>query len=41
MESQKSRVVWVRAKAPSSEGLLNSAGSLRKMVEAGLRELTG
>ena len=41
MESQKSRVVWVRTKAPSPEGLLNSTGILRKMVEAGLQELTG
>ncbi len=41
MKSHKSRVVWVRTKAPSPEGLLNSTGILRKMVEAGLQELTG
>jgi uncharacterized protein (DUF362 family) len=41
MTSSRSKVVWVRAEAPSPEGLLNSTGVLRKMVEAGLKELTG
>lgn len=41
MTNHKSRVVLVRTKAPSPEGLLNSTGILRKMVEAGLQELTG
>ena len=41
MTSHKSRVVWVRTKAPSPKGLLKAPGILQKMVETGLQELTG
>jgi uncharacterized protein (DUF362 family) len=41
MTDRKSRVVLVRTKAPSPEGLLHSTAVLQEMVEAGLKELTG
>jgi uncharacterized protein (DUF362 family) len=41
MTREKSRVVWIKAKAASLQTLLDSAEALQKMVEAGLKELTG
>ncbi len=41
MGREKSRVVLVKAKGASREKLMASTGTLRRMVEAGLKELTG
>jgi uncharacterized protein (DUF362 family) len=41
MNREKSRVVWVRASDASPERLKKSPTALRKMLEAGLKELTG
>jgi uncharacterized protein (DUF362 family) len=41
MTRDKSKVVWIKTRDASPEELFSSAAALQKMVEAGLKELTG
>ena len=41
MLREKSKVVWVKSNAPSPERLENSTAILQRMIEVGLKELTG
>lgn len=41
MTGEKSRVVWIKTSAPSPAKLQNATAVLQRMVETGLKELTG